>query len=50
MNTEQRNEYKELNKLYNKLSGSNVNHSVCSKNTLLSKIETFINAERTKDN
>ena len=42
MTTEQKEGYDLLNKLYNKLSGSNVNHSVCSKGTLLKKIEDFI--------
>ena len=40
--------YNELNKLYNSLSGSNINHSICSKGTLLVKIESYINAESNK--
>ena len=50
MTKEQKEGYDVLNKLYNELSGSNVNHSVCSKNTLLSKIEAYIDAERNKNN
>jgi len=42
MDKEQTELYKELNKLYNELSGSNITHSVCSKNNLLIKIEYFI--------
>ena len=42
MDTFQLNDYESLNYLYNKLSGTNVNHSVCSKNVLLVKVEIFI--------
>ena len=44
MNTQQINEYKELNKYYNSISGSNVNHSICAKNVLLTKVESYIYA------
>ena len=42
MTTEQKEGYDLLNKMYNELSGSNVNHSVCSKGTLLTKVENYI--------
>jgi hypothetical protein len=42
MTTEQKEGYDSLNEMYNRLSGSNVNHSVCSKNVLLVKVEIFI--------
>jgi hypothetical protein len=44
MNTQQINEYKELNNYYNSISGSNVNHSICAKNVLLTKVESYIYA------
>lgn len=50
MNNEQVKDYDDLNKLYNKLSGSNVKHSICSKRNLLVKIEAYIDAEGTKNN
>tara|TARA_R110002012_G_scaffold66924_1_gene174698 strand:- start:293 stop:502 length:210 start_codon:yes stop_codon:yes gene_type:complete len=50
MNNEQVKDYDDLNKLYNKLSGSNVKHSICSKRNLLVKIETYIDAKGTKNN
>ena len=50
MNLEQTLDYQRLNKIYNKLSKSNIRHSVCSKKTLLLKIEAFINEQRTTNN
>tara|TARA_R110002050_G_scaffold283780_1_gene432539 strand:+ start:797 stop:997 length:201 start_codon:yes stop_codon:yes gene_type:complete len=44
MNKEQITEYEQLNKEYNRLSGSNVKHSICAKKVLLNKVESFIYA------
>jgi len=46
MTPEQKEGYDSLNKLYNELSGSNINHSVCSKGTLLIKVESFISCKQ----
>jgi len=45
MNKEQIAEYEQLNKEYNRLSGSNVKHSICAKKVLLTKVESYIYAE-----
>lgn len=50
MSNEQVKDYDTLNKLYNKLSSTNVKHSICSKRNLLVKIETYIDAQGTKNN
>lgn len=44
MNKGQREEYEQLNKEYNRLSGANVNHSICAKKLLLKKVESYIYA------
>tara|TARA_R110001599_G_scaffold157558_1_gene343908 strand:- start:117 stop:317 length:201 start_codon:yes stop_codon:yes gene_type:complete len=46
MTSEQKEGYDLLNKLYNELSDSNINHSVCSKGTLLKKVENFIQCKK----
>jgi hypothetical protein len=50
MSQEQIKDYDTLNKLYNKLSDTNVKHSICSKRNLLVKIESYIDAKGTKNN
>jgi hypothetical protein len=42
MDNDQIDDYEKLNRLYNELSGTNVKHSICSKNVLLVKVEIFI--------
>ncbi len=50
MNPGQRAKYKELNILYNDLSGVKVTHSVCNMPSLMVKIKHFLHAEDSKQN
>ncbi len=42
MNTNEIQEYKKLNKLYNEVTKTNVTYSVCKKKTLLDRVKAII--------
>lgn len=42
MNKQQQETYFELNKVYNRLTKSHFNHSICRKKQLISKVEYYL--------
>ena len=50
MNKDEISDFETLNKEYNALTGSRTIHSICSKKTLLNKVETYIDAKDSEHN
>lgn len=50
MNTGQRAKFRELNNLFNDLTGIRVSHSICNMPSLMVKVKRYINAENSKQN